>query len=342
MRILVISDAFDTVLQMTFSSLMERYGAEVYVIGPAGLNVKATKLITSAPISSKFQLSVIRDIRKAVKKYNIDVVFAPSTSGLSNALFATIGTNANVVGYRGTQHRIHRTDPTHYLALLNPRLSHVVCETKDIHEYLRKFIPESKLSGMPKPYQVEWVADAITSPKESPFNNSSLRCIYIGNSKNRPFKGLSFLIEAMRSLESEGVTLTVIGSVDENDMQTAPANVIFLGSKSDAVYYLPSHDLLILPSTRDASPRVIREAHACGLPCIVSDIPGARDLIVDGITGLLVPAASPEAIVVAVERFLSDKSQVKIMGDAGQKHIIDNFGMEPYVDYYYNLFKSLI
>lgn len=344
MRILVNSHDLDTVMRMTFGELSRRSGMEVFIIGPGEAERQQEGLckgVDAYPVTSKISPKAIRSIRKAVRSLDIDIVFSASTSALSNSLLATKFTKARNVGYRGTQHRIHRSDPFNYLALLNGRVARVVCETEDIRQYLEEFIPAEKLSARPKPYSVEWVKDAMASLQSVDNSASSLRCVYVGITEGRPFKGLSHLLEAMRILQPEGVTLTVIGRASEEDMKAAPSNVTFLGNRKDAIHFLPSHDLFILPSTRDASPRVVREAQACSLPCIVTDIPGARNLIIPGETGLLVPPANAQAIADAVRKISASPELMREMGSAGRRNIIENYAVEPYVDFYYNLFKSI-
>lgn len=82
-------------------------------------------------ITSKFNWNVIRALREIIKTYRIDLIYSPSSSGLSNALFASIGTRAKNIAYRGTQAKLKRFDPTYYLGILNPAVEHVVCETKE-------------------------------------------------------------------------------------------------------------------------------------------------------------------------------------------------------------------
>ena len=74
---------------------------------------------------SKFKYASIKEVRSIIKKYRIDVIYASSSIDLSIALFASWGTPARVVGYRGTQAKIRRSDPTYYLGILNPRIAHV-------------------------------------------------------------------------------------------------------------------------------------------------------------------------------------------------------------------------
>lgn len=344
MKILVNSHDLDTVMRMTFAELSERPGMEVYIIGPGEAQRPREGLckgLDAPAITSKISLKAAHGIRKAALAVGADIIFSASTSALSNSLLATLFTGIKNVGYRGTQHRIHRSDPFNYLALLNPRVDHVVCETEDIRSYLTRFIPESKLSGRPKPYSVDWVKDALASPYPVPGKAGKVKCVYVGITDGRPFKGMKYLLDAMREFAPDEVSLTVIGQASEEDVASAPANVTFLGNRTDALRFLPAHDLFILPSTRDASPRVVREAQACSLPCIVTDIPGARDLIVDQVTGLLVPPADPAAISEAIRRISASPQRMKEMGEAGRRNIIDNYGTRPYTDYYFNLFNSL-
>ena len=77
-------------------------------------------------ITSKFNWNVIRALREIIKTYRIDLIYSPSSSGLSNALFASIGTRAKNIAYRGTQAKLKRFDPTYYLGILNPAVEHVV------------------------------------------------------------------------------------------------------------------------------------------------------------------------------------------------------------------------
>ena len=113
----------------------------------------------------KFNWPTIQCIRKIIKTHQIHVIYAINSSDLSNALFATLGTQVKVVGYRGTQAKIRRSDLTYYLGTLNPRVAHMMCATQDIKEQLSKFISPAKMTVNPKPYDVNWMKDAFTHPQ---------------------------------------------------------------------------------------------------------------------------------------------------------------------------------
>ena len=108
----------------------------------------------------------------------------------------------------------------------------------------------------------------------------------------------------------------------------------FLWNREDAISFLPKQDLFILPALRDASPRVVREAMACGVPCIVTDIPGARDLIVDNESGILVPSGSAEKIAEAMRSLMDDRTKLQKLAKASRERIINEFSVEAYVSYF--------
>lgn len=351
MNILVTHKAVDVATYKMLGELSQNELFKIYLTVPSA--AEAAKVegkcipLNIPPITSKFSWKVIRTLRKYIQEYNIDLIFSPSTSGLSNALIATRGTSVKNVGYRGTQAKVKKFDLTYYMGLLNPRVDHIVCETADIKEYLSRYIDRKKLSVSVKPFDTAWVADACLHPKQAEgVPDDAFKCIYIGTTKGRPFKGLTYLIKAFQILNAPEAHLVVIGDYDNSDYELAQRGagaerIHFLWNREDAIYFLPKQDLFILPALRDASPRVVREAMACGVPCIVTDIPGARDLIVDNESGLLVPSGSAEKIAEAIRSLMNDRIKLQKLAKASRERIIKEFNVDTYVSYFDKLFTSL-
>jgi len=327
------------------ADLSMRPGFEIWIAGE-GESAKEhggrVHGIETPPIKSKLSLGAIRALRRIMKRLEIDAVFCHSTSGLSCSLIASAGLKTKVIGYRGTQAKVRRFDPTYRLALLNPAVSHIVCAGDDIADYLSRWIPREKLSAKRKPYDLAWVADALANPEPwGKRTEDEFRLVYVGMTKGRPFKGLMTLIEAANRLKDCGVRLTVVGEADPSEIAAASDNVTFAGFRTDAVRFLPESDVFVLPSYRDASPRVVREAQACGVPCIVTDIPGTRELIIPGETGLLFPAGDTDALAKAITTLKADPARLSNMRAAARKHIRDHFSPKEYTDYFEQLFTSL-
>lgn len=345
--ILLIYHDCDLVFYKAFDRLAERGGYRVVVAAPDDArlpDVPHLSRIGTAAIRSKFSIKAHRALRRNIKDTGASIVFCVSTSALANALWAARGTGAAVAGYRGTQARVHRFDPTYRMALLNRRTAAIVCETEDICSYLAAYIPAHKLSWRLKPYMREWIEAQIADP--APLEGSGLQICCVGMMKDRPHKGLRHLIDAMHILNGMGVDchLTVVGSADDADIAAAPGNVTFTGPRPDAPRFIAAADVLAMPSTRDASPRVVREAQACGKPCVVSDIKGARDLIIASgsrQSGILTTAASPEAFAEALRQLADDRAGREKMGANGIANITENYNLDTYVDYLESVFADL-
>lgn len=338
--ILVPDNDLDSVVRATLVEITKISDIRIIIAGPDESSQDLG--VDAPPINSKFDLRAIKAYRHIMRRHNVNLTFSPSTSGLATMLAASIGLSVKNIGYRGTQAKVRRSDPTNYLALLNPRVRHIVCETPDIEQALAKLIAPSKVSTSRKPFMLSWVDEAMQNPVSVPSTSGhKLRLIYIGMSAQRPHKGLRVLIDAMNMVKDIDVALTVIGSADETDINAAPPSVTFLGPQKNAARYIPTHNLYVLPSLRDASPRVLREAQACGVPCVVSDIPGARDLIVDNQTGLLVKPGDPKAIADTIRKLHADPALLQRLAGNTRPFIQDNFDMQNYVDYHIDLFNKI-
>jgi len=103
----------------------------------------------------------------------------------------------------------------------------------------------------------------------------------------------------------------------ENDPERAE-RVRLLGYRDDVPALLAAADLFVLPSHREGMPRSIIEAMMSGLPVVATDIRGAREEVVDGATGLLVPVGDVDALAAALGRLAADPDLRHQMGAAGQ------------------------
>jgi glycosyltransferase involved in cell wall biosynthesis len=75
------------------------------------------------------------------------------------------------------------------------------------------------------------------------------------------------------------------------------------------------------PSTTDTFGNVVLEAHASGLPTVVSDVGGPKELVRDGVDGLVTKALDPEAFARAVEKLCTDADARTQMGAAAREKV---------------------
>jgi len=89
------------------------------------------------------------------------------------------------------------------------------------------------------------------------------------------------------------------------------------------------HDLLVLPSRREARGIVIAEAMACGRPTVATAVGGIPDSVVDGVTGLLAAAATEDAWVAALERLWRERARIPEWGANARRHVSTLFSDDP-------------
>lgn len=141
-------------------------------------------------------------------------------------------------------------------------------------------------------------------------------------------KGYPELIEAMRQVDAH---LWIVGDRLASDhaasvdaiLAAAAADAALagrirvLGYRRDVPDLLRAADLFTLPSHREGMPRSIIEAMLSGLPVVATDIRGAREEVVHGETGLLVPVRSAAALAAALQALARDPARRRAMGEAG-------------------------
>ncbi len=135
-------------------------------------------------------------------------------------------------------------------------------------------------------------------------------------------KGLPELFEAALALSGRAVVLCVgPEDPDKPDALTAEelavaeaAGVRFLGMRQDIDRLYRGMDLFALPSHREGFPRAAMEAAACGLPVVATDVRGCRQVVADGLNGILVPVRDPAALVSALTQLVDDPERRRAMG----------------------------
>ena len=154
-----------------------------------------------------------------------------------------------------------------------------------------------------------------------------------------PVKRLDTLIGALRALERPRVSLVLAGGGPEGDrlrrlVAAAHLNgrVIFAGWLDDSARVYPAIDLYVAASLKEGLPFALLEAMGAGLAVVATDVPGHRDVVVPGETGLLVPPADERALAAAIERLMDDPERRQRMGQAGRARVRKEFGIAPMVE----------
>jgi len=167
-------------------------------------------------------------------------------------------------------------------------------------------------------------------------------------------KGVSEFVEAAHALRERGspARFWLIGnpdpgnptSINENELESwRSAGVVeLLGQRDDVAKAITQSNILVLPSYREGLPKVLLEAAACGRPVITSDVPGCRDAIEPGVTGLLVPPRDAQALGKAIEILLNDPKRCQDMSSAARHLAEREFSIEKVVASHLCIYRELL
>ena len=166
-----------------------------------------------------------------------------------------------------------------------------------------------------------------------------------------PVKGHPTLLRAIARVPS--VQLLIAGRPADHEYVEGLKRMIeelgiedrvqFLGGVDDVSSLLAELDAVVLPTRPpgEGCPVALLEAMSCSKACIATDLPGARDMIEEGISGLLVPPEDARALADAIGRLSSSPGLRSSLGAAARKRIEEKFSIEREVENHERLYDEI-
>lgn len=98
--------------------------------------------------------------------------------------------------------------------------------------------------------------------------------------------------------------------------------------RAKTVDYYRAATIVCLPSYREGLPMALMEAAACGAPLVATDVPGCREVCLDGVTGKLVPPRDAGALAIAINSLLDSPADMTRMGLGARALVIRRFAVD--------------
>jgi len=114
----------------------------------------------------------------------------------------------------------------------------------------------------------------------------------------------------------------------------------FLGTRRDVPDLLAASDSFVLPSLWEGLSLALVEAMASGLPIVATDVSGTSRLVIDGVTGRLVPPGDPKALAEAMAELLEDPASAARLAAAGRERMAASFGARDQAERLAALFRG--
>ncbi|UNC91470.1 glycosyltransferase family 4 protein [Candidatus Contubernalis alkaliaceticus] len=165
-----------------------------------------------------------------------------------------------------------------------------------------------------------------------------------------PQKGLGIFLEAANNIIREGRSCLFLLAGDGPMMEqlknrirdlNLQGKVIFPGRVADISEFLACLDIFVLPSLSEGLSITLLEALAAEKPVVASRVGGVPEIVIDGITGGLVPPGDPVSLASKVLDFLDNPQKSKNMGIQGKLRVMDYFDIKDMVKRTEDLYKDL-
>ena len=151
-------------------------------------------------------------------------------------------------------------------------------------------------------------------------------------------KGINELVSAFNRLNQQNrqTRLLLVGwfeddldplsEVTQQAIRNNP-HIEYVGEKQndELLAYYAAADCFVMPSYREGFPNTVLEAGAMGLPCVVTDINGSREIIVEGENGVIVPPKNEQALYDAMLQMMTDDEGRKRMAGNARRMIAERF-----------------
>lgn len=164
-----------------------------------------------------------------------------------------------------------------------------------------------------------------------------------------PRKHFETLIKSAKEIIGvrDDLTFVLVGdgeTLDACRQQADPyrdEQIRFLGSQQDVETLVQLFDIGVLLSLDEGISNTLMEYMAQSKPVIATDHGGNRELVVDGVTGLLVAPGDASAVTNAILRLHDDPPLAKTLGKNGHDRLRSEFSLEKMVSHYMTLYSAL-
>lgn len=316
------------------ASRLAARGHDTIVLAPAGERVSDDLVrVVGRPVRIPYGGKVApicfsraswRRIRRTLEVFEPDVVHAHEPFSPSTSMMSVLATDAPVVA---TFHAYH--DRSRLLEAAAPllrsvarRIDAAVAVSRAAGRFVAPVFPGG-VEIVPNGVDVERFAQPGAPAAGLPDGRILL---WVG--RLDPQKGFPIMVRAFGRLATEYPDLSLVVAGDGRDRhatdlltEDARARVLMLGSVPNVELpaYLAAADVFASPATgHESFGIVLVEALAAGVPVVATDIPGYREVIRDGLDGLLVPPSDAAALASAIRRVLLEPDLASALAHAGR------------------------
>jgi glycosyltransferase involved in cell wall biosynthesis len=309
--------------------------------------------ISSLHRRTGFDIQLIKAIRRFIIKNNIDILHCHQYTPFVYGVLATFLKQVKVIF---TEHGRFYPDRTSWKRkLVNPILAQMTDHITSISKATKQalidfeFLPSSKIQVIyngivdlsSNHYDVIKVKKELSIPLDE---------IVLGTiSRLDPIKNHSMMLNAFKQINTKypKTKLLIIGDGSlKEDLESLTAeldivaDVIFTGFRVEPQQYLQCMDIFLLPSFSEGTSMTLLEAMSFSKACVVTDVGGNPEIVVNGKTGIVIANDDQRALTNACVSLL-EKSDLRInYGLKGQKRFSEHFKVKTMIESFEKLYLA--
>jgi glycosyltransferase involved in cell wall biosynthesis len=319
--------------------------------------VRIHRWIHTSEIGPLFGVSYVRGVIRALRKlrpqYDLihthQALWESIATGLGRDFFrgAPVLVQPASSGYYGEAEEMARTKGFWFLrkcSLRNPMFAAISADIE--RQWLEMGVPADRMTRMASGVDADHFRPGPSAVEA--MLPSRPRVVFTG--RLHPQKNLDLLLKAWSSVATNRPgTLMLVGdgpdriALEEQAAQLGIGDrVHFAGSVADPAEHLRAADVFVLPSVAEGMSNSLLEAMATGLPSLVSDIGGNRDLITENVTGRLIASDDRNAWVSALISLIEHPESSRNLGAEARRVIERQYAMPVVVDRYLALYRRML
>lgn len=210
----------------------------------------------------------------------------------------------------------------------------VMCVSNALAERTESIVPETQAKVIPIGADVDRFNQYAKKDARAQIgvDPSSRLILYVGQFIER--KGIDLLIDSLNQFDTKGKQYVLVGhrgnlnsdleaAIEAQGLQNS-IEVWYQVSNKTLTQLFAASDLLILPSRAEGRPTVIYEAMASKTAVLASELPGVREQVEDGKTGVLLPTPPGPEFVHRMNELTDEPERLRQMGEAGYERLLEN------------------
>jgi glycosyltransferase involved in cell wall biosynthesis len=268
------------------------------------------------------------------------------------------GPAARLVGIQRVVHTDHSQvlGLTRRLSIFGAVLRYGTARATTVSDHLRQFLvetlhyPAARVQVIPNGMDLS-VYEKPATDRRAEFGFSADDRVIGAIGRLTEQKGMIHLVRALPALREThpGARLLIVGDGSQRaELETEAARfgmggrVTLTGNRDDIPDLLRLMDVFALPSLWEGQPLVLIEAMAAGTPIVATDVGGVSEVLGSGKYGVLIPAADPVALSVALQRILDDPATSRRTAAEARAHAFKNLTHSAMARQYETLFESML